>query len=259
MKSDPYYVTTAALSELGGQRVWSLMVTLFGDLAQAPGDSIDGPVLSAIMAAMDIRPEAVRVALHRLRKDGWITSNKTGRTSRHSLTPSGRAQTVAASKRIYADPSAQDENWQVVLLEDATSFSRAEMLQHGFAPLMPRTYIGSAHAQTLKGMVTLPGGEVTDWLRAQLEPTQQSQDYAELLQILAQAQSALPDQTNFSACQIAVLRCLIVHNWRRIILKHPDLPRALFPSDWAGHSCHASVDALLNRYPRPALTDILEP
>ena len=74
MPSDVFTHTIADLRALGGQRVWSLMVSLFGDLAQAEGAGIDGPVLSRIMTAMQIRPEATRVALHRLRNDGWIAS-----------------------------------------------------------------------------------------------------------------------------------------------------------------------------------------
>ncbi|WP_259940018.1 hypothetical protein [Sulfitobacter sp. M368] len=68
------------------------MISLFGDLAQGAGDRIDGPVLSAIMARQHIKPEAVRVALHRLRNDGWVTSEKSGRIRQHSLTDKGRRE-----------------------------------------------------------------------------------------------------------------------------------------------------------------------
>ncbi len=68
------------LTALPTPRVWSMMVTIFGDLAQAPRDRIDGPLLTRLTDGMGIKPEAVRVALHRLRNEDWITSVKSGRT-----------------------------------------------------------------------------------------------------------------------------------------------------------------------------------
>ena len=68
----------AVVSDLRGDippRVWSLLVTVFGDLAQ-DGSALPGTVLGEIMSRVGIKPEAMRVALHRLRKDGWIESER---------------------------------------------------------------------------------------------------------------------------------------------------------------------------------------
>ena len=93
MPFDPYHDTIARLTALGPLRVWSLLVTVFGDLTQ--DDALEGPTLSALMSEIGVKPEATRVALHRLRADGWITSEKTGRTSRHRLSAKGRADSDA--------------------------------------------------------------------------------------------------------------------------------------------------------------------
>ena len=52
------------------------------------------------------------------------------------------------------------------------------------------------------------------------------------------AGSAGPHPENFNApravsiaATLSVLRCLIVHNWRRLVLKHPMLPAGLYPDD----------------------------
>ncbi len=76
----------AQLTDLQNLRVWSIIVSLFGDLAQKPGDQISGTTLTQIITPMGIKPEAIRVALHRLRKDGWIESTRSGRASVHFLT-----------------------------------------------------------------------------------------------------------------------------------------------------------------------------
>lgn len=252
MPLDAFDQTKLALLGLGGQRVWSLMVTLFGDLVQVEDSAIDGPVLSDIMTGMDIRPEAVRVALHRLRNDGWIVSRKHGRTRRHALTPASRRETLKASARIYANPMVQDAGWQLALMEDTASHSTEEMIRHGFAQLVPRVYLGSATAQAPEDALVLGGGAVPGWLRQQIAPQMLEEEYAALLPLLKSAEKALT-RGALDPLQTAILRCLIVHNWRRIVLRHPTLPPALLPDNWAGHKCHALVDTLLVRFPRPPL------
>jgi len=254
MASNPYHNTKTALLAMGRQQVWSLMASLFGDLAQAEGSTIDGPVLSAIMKEMDVRPEAVRVALYRLRNDGWIVSEKLGRTGRHSLTITSRAETLAASARIYASPLAQENGWQVILTQYTEAHCAAE--RQGFAALMPRVYVGSLQLAAPEGALVLTGSDVPDWLREQLAAVMLEQDYEALLPHVKQAHETLTHGM-LTPLQTAVLRCLLVHNWRRIILRHPSLPRALLPNDWAGHECHLLIDALLSRFPRPEIDTIM--
>lgn len=253
MPPDPFTQNKTALLALGGHRVWSLMVTLFGDLAQAEGSTIDGPTLSAIMAEMDIRPEAVRVALHRLRNDGWIASEKSGRTGRHALTTTGRSETTEASARIYASPASTDNNWQLALTQDAHT---DDLKVHGFLPLLPRIYLGNAQTSAPRGTLTLTGGPAPDWLRAEIAPLMLETEYAALLPLLKHVEHTT--QTDkLTPLQTATLRCLLVHNWRRIVLRHPALPPALLPKDWSGHACHRLIDTLLIRFPRPDMHMIL--
>lgn len=253
MPPDAYSQSKTALLALGGHRVWSLMATLFGDLAQEEGNTIDGPVLSAVMAEMDIRPEAVRVALYRLRNDGWIVSEKQGRTGRHSLTPTSRAETQAASARIYADPNVSHAEWALALTETANDAD--EMAASGFVALLPRVYLGSPRSNPPTATLMLSGGTPPDWLRTQLAPALLEGEYARLLPQLQTAHDTLRASA-LSPLQIAVIRCLIVHNWRRIVLRHPHVPDPLLPDDWTGRACHKLVDTLLSRLPRPALAHI---
>lgn len=246
----------ADLRNLGGQRVWSLMISLFGDLAQAEGDMIDGPVLSAIMNTLQVKPEAVRVALHRLRNDGWIVSQKSGRISRHSLTEKGRSESAAASPRIYAGPASHSEDWQVVLMHDTPADTLAEMEKRGFVPLFPQVFLGPASATAPADAMVLTGDTVPAWVRDQAAPNNLRDSYAALHHSLSELSGALPPAHDLSAVEIAVLRCLIVHNWRRLVLKHPPLPRALVSDDWPGHHCRLLVVDLLDRFPRPELTKI---
>ncbi|MEW9920603.1 PaaX family transcriptional regulator C-terminal domain-containing protein [Marimonas sp. MJW-29] len=256
MPTDRFISQTAALRALGGRRVWSLMISLFGDLAREQDQAIDGPILSAIMAGLKVKPEAVRVALHRLRNDGWIVSEKSGRIGRHRLSAKGRAESVAASPRIYADPTRNSEAWQLVLTPGGNAEPSTEMTERGFSFIVPRVYVGPAGAKAPGDALALPGREVPDWLRAEAEPDALRQNYTDLLETLGRLKEDLPPVDDLLPVEVAVLRCLIVHNWRRLVLKHPALPLSLVRPDWPGHLCHLAVHDLLTRYPRPPLEEI---
>ncbi|ASM73859.1 MULTISPECIES: PaaX family transcriptional regulator C-terminal domain-containing protein [Roseobacteraceae] len=256
MPSDPYANALDILTATATQRVWSVLVSVFGDLARHEGEGIDGPVLTALMAEAQIKPEATRVALHRLRNDDWITSVKSGRTSHHSLTRTGRRLSLAASARIYSTPEETAQGWQLVLLETATSESREDMETLGFALLAPRLYIGADNLMAPDGALALPADTAPRWLGAQFEPKDLSQDYAALHERLMAIDALKLDAAALSPVQIGVLRSLIVHGWRRLVLKHPDLPRDVYSDAWRGHDCRALVTGLLARLPRPALNDL---
>ncbi|WP_386624519.1 PaaX family transcriptional regulator C-terminal domain-containing protein [Sulfitobacter geojensis] len=256
MPTKGFDTLTAGLHGLGGQRVWSLMISLFGDLAQAPKQHIDGPLLSAIMQGLRVKPEAARVALHRLRNDGWIISQKVGRISRHSLTDKGRAECVAANPRIYADPALSTGRWNLVLTEDTSTEQISEMTQRGFAPLVPRVFVGPTDSDAPQGALVLSADHAPSWLRKQIAPQIHQTGYENLLVALSNVKLDLPTPEDMDAIDIAVLRCLVVHNWRRLVLKHPELPAPLVDPDGASHQCHLLVANLLARYPRPELSAI---
>ena len=255
---DTLYDLTTELRALGGGRVWSLMVSLFGDLAQGKGDAIAGPVLSAIMAALDVRPEAARVALHRLRNDGWIISAKAGRISHHSLSEEGRAKSREASPRIYTSAQAGQENWQIVMLNPDIDKAAGDMTTRGFIPMLPNIYAGAADLTAPADAAVFAGGAVPSWMRAMAIPSGMATSYAKLADVLGTLTTHLPEPAQMSPLNIAVLRCLVVHNWRRLVLKHPTPPRGLVDPDGDYHTCLTLVADLLARYPRPRLQDIAQ-
>lgn len=243
---------TAGLRTLGGQRVWSLMISLFGDLALDTDQAIDGPVLSAMMSLLQVKPEATRVALHRLRNDGWIASQKSGRISRHSLTAQGRTESAAASPRIYADPDGGPTDWQMILLDTLNN----DMEHTGFTQVQQRLYVGASTLPVPENALRLNADTAPDWLKSQAAPEALRLSYQALLGTLETLQTDLPTTKSLTALEVAVLRGLIVHNWRRLVLKHPVLPQPLIADDWPGQRCHHHIAALLARFPRPALSEI---
>lgn len=247
----------SALKALGPPRLWSMLVTIFGDLACAPQDRVDGPLLTRLTAGMELKPQAVRVALHRLRNDGWITSEKNGRTASYALTASGRAQSQTASQRIYAPPAKDDAGWCLALTAASDAAQKHHMAAAGFVQLMPRVFCGAATAQAPGDAMMFDGAAAPGWLRDQLIPQDLTQAYAELHVALQRVSDDLQGRPLETALDRAVLRCLIVHHWRRLMLRHPDLPQSLMGADWPGHLCHAQVASLLVLLPRPPLSSLV--
>jgi phenylacetic acid degradation operon negative regulatory protein len=56
--------------------------------------------------------------------------------------------------------------------------------------------------------------------------------------------------------QFITLRVLLVHSWRRIILKTPVLADHVFADNWCGSLCRDRVSNLLDQFPRRGLGEL---
>jgi len=256
MPAEPLFTLTADLRALGGGRVWSLMVSLFGDLAQGEGDIIAGPVLSVIMAELGVKPEAARVALHRLRNDGWITSRKSGRISLHALTPEGRGKSIDASPLIYNRTTDAASDLQLIMLNPDAPTAHKAAVDAGFISLGAHSFLGTAANVPPQAAAVFTAQNVPEWMRALAVPAALMPAYETLAQTLSALKHALPETDTLSALDIAVLRCLVVHNWRRLVLRHPVPPAALVDTTRGYGKCRLLVMDILEEYARPSLGDI---
>ncbi|SHJ55372.1 transcriptional regulator, PaaX family [Shimia gijangensis] len=244
------------------QRVWSIIVSLFGDLARAPGDRISGSQLSRITEPMAIKPEAVRVALHRLRNDGWIASEKSGRSSFYHLTQSGLVQSEAASPRIYTRDVIYPDVWHLCIPEPLRKSERDEqariMRREGYVSVAQGVYLGPEVAPKRDDCLTISGdlGVLPRWLKQQISPPQSVKAYEDLEQALDRFAQILENAPTPTPLEVATLRTIIVHVWRRALFSHPDLPDAFFPEGWRGTACRHKVMDALDRLGLPGLDSL---
>ena len=238
----------------GGQshRVWSLLISIFGDLAIDEDQWISGTVLNRITSDIGIKPEATRVALHRLRKDGWIESRKNGRRSDYSLTQDSRKLSTDASPRIYGTIAPSPTCY--LLIKN---------------PVGPATSIESPHIHPISAEIALTINPPTDnlsfpmepeqfpdWMRDRICSAELVENARSLFENLGKLQERLPDPDALNPIQIAVLRVLVVHSWRRIILKTPHLPDDVFPKGWKGGECRRFAHKILDQIARPTLSEL---
>lgn len=228
-------------------RVWSLIVTLFGDLAHHGRTDLAGTAVHDVMANVGIKPEAVRVALHRLRKDGWIDSEKDGRRTTYRLTSDAWAQSIAASPLIYGDPEPPARLW--VSIADPT-LRAAGSMPPGI-PIAPGVRLGSDPPTGSDALVLslAQSDAAPDWLQRQICPPElqrASQTLFLRLSDLARDAPAFPD---LGPSERTALRMMIVHEWRRLALRIPVVHATLFPEDWQGRACRSLAQDLLARLP----------
>ena len=226
----------ARLVELDRLRVWSVVITIFGDAVVERGGVVASSTLAALIAEMGIKTEAFRVAMSRLTKDGWVERTKQGRLSFYQLSQKGAAVFGPATERIYAKAAGTAEGWRLVVVKGAVEDAPEDAVVLGGRAYLTQSVEEVGDAVVMSGTIeTLP-----DWAKTRIGPKEVGDGYLDLLAVLQDisAEGATP-------LEAATLRCLIVHQWRRLVLRHGDLPLSFFPADWRGEDCRALVHHLL--------------
>lgn len=109
-RPDPLAPLIEALHEEGRPRVWSLVVTVFGDAVAPRGGRVATGALAELLGRVGVGEGALRTALSRLVADGTLRRDRQGRASFHRLSAAAARETAEASRVIYAAP-ADAEGW----------------------------------------------------------------------------------------------------------------------------------------------------
>lgn len=231
-------------------RAWSLIITLYGDAIVPRGGSLWLGSLTEIMALFRIDAGHVRTAMSRLTADGWLERERAGRNSYYRLSPREEGSFVAATQRIYfTHAPAFDGRLRLVLLGpgiDDRSATRPALERAGFVALTPTTYVAFAdpspalpqteglflvHADTADDMHALADAA---W---KLGPLAAS--YHDFIERFTPLEQALASGKPVGEAEALVARLLLIHEFRRIVLRDPGLPAALLPLHWPGSAARA--------------------
>jgi phenylacetic acid degradation operon negative regulatory protein len=239
----------AALRGLGGTpRTASFIVTIWGDAVAPRGGSLWLGTLAAVLAFFDVNPGQLRTAMSRLTEEDWLVRNRVGRLSFYRLGPRGEAAFDDASRRIYDDvPAVWDGAFRLVLTADAAL--REALAAQDFAPLAPGVLVGW-HGAADRLPTTAPVLSAAPRSRAEARAVAArawplaglNEGYARFLRIFAPLEAA-----PLAAAEALPLRVLMVHEWRRVVLRDPRLPGALLPPDWPGREARALAARLYAR------------
>jgi phenylacetic acid degradation operon negative regulatory protein len=221
-------------------RTWSVVMTVFGDVVVPRGGSVAARTLVEVFAGMEVGGGAVRTALSRLSGDGWLTAEKVGRHSFYRLTEKGRAAFAPATDRIYGPPHREwDGRLQLLLPSPAADrdAAREALLGAGFGSAPPGVWIAPASIPPPRtGMLRLEATADPDTGRALAQlawPLAATADaYRRFLGAFASLRTWA--DTRPDGVHALVARVLLIHEYRRAVLRDPHLPSALMPPDWPG-------------------------
>ena len=260
----------------------SLIISVFGDAVRPRGGRIWLGSLITLLEPFQINERLVRTAIFRLAKEGWLRTETLGRRADYLLTPAGQSRFEEASRHIYAAHTPLwDRRWRLILTVGNLTTKqrnnlRSALFWQGFGAIgndcfvHPSTDLTTAFdalmadgmSDLLKHLMPMLAADVgfslsasdadmvrRAWDLEQLGAAYEefTQSYHPMIDLLRQGASS-----NMSDQQAFLLRTLLIHDYRRLLLRDPELPDALLPPNWPGQQARALCQELYRRLLPPS-------
>lgn len=238
-------------------RTGSLIISVFGDAIAPHGGAVWLGSLIEVLKPFGINQRLVRTSVFRLVRDGWLQSEQIGRRSYYRITRQGRTRFHDASRHIYSEPRREwDGGWCLVMLAGVDADRREEFRRElgwfGFAPFSPNVMAHPAPdlSRVEDKLADIDGNDKVLVMQATASSNrsrylnelvheswslQELDDrYAAFLDRFrgiyreARARRTLEPETAFR------VRTLLIHEYRKILLRDPFLPDELLPARWNG-------------------------
>ena len=260
-------------------RAKSLIVSVYGDSILPRGGQCWLSDLIGLVEPMGLNERMTRTAVFRLVQDGLLEAERVGRRSRYTLTAAGRSTFDSAQARIYAStaPDSHDR-WTLVLLpKDVDAEHKAQIVKAlgwiGYAALNDGLLGAARPAGPALAILKDIGAEAacTVFVADPRTPDSLSaliRDSWALESLATDYQTFIDSFDGVSADDVPSdraafeLRTLLVHAYRRAILRDPALPEAQLPQDWPGIRARALIATLyralsprVDRFLASALSD----
>lgn len=247
-------------------RANSLLVTLFGDALAGRDSPVSLGSLIELAGLFGLSARLVRTSAFRLTADGWFDVTRVGRRSFYGLSEVGRLRVVHAQRRIYDFAALPwDGHWTLALIDAHLKAStrqhlKRELLWAGFGQLSNNVF-AHPHAdhstlkdiinstQTHDQLVVLSAQSIDGYAAHPLATVMQDtfklaavgQAWQQFITRFAPLQ---PDAAGLSPAASFFARTLLIHEYRKVLLRDPQLPIALLPADWPGDKARQLCEAL---------------
>ena len=255
-------------------RSGSLITTVFGDAIAPRGGTVWLGSLIAAMQEFGISERLTRTSVFRLVQDGWLQSKQIGRRSYYSLTVEGRSRFEQATQKIYGEPvSDWDGNWCLALLANLDAATRdtvrKELAWLGFGALstnvlahpapdrssldLALTRLGVADTlvvmsgQTVRNEAAMRELARHSWNLADIDA-----GYASFVERFRPLIKAYGKDANVSPKSAFLVRTLLIQEYRKVLLRDPQLPAELLPADWHGTAAYQLCRNLYRAIHAPA-------
>jgi len=241
-------------------RAKSLIVTVWGDALAPHGGAVWLTGLIRLMAPFGINERSVRTSVFRLAREGWLARAAHGRVSRYRLTRDGARRFDDAHGRIYDRPADEwHGQWELVLADAVPAARRAalreELAWAGFGELGAAAFlrpsepgralpsvldVAGVGGRAVVALATdLPGQRpVSDVVEAAWDLRALAADYRRFLGRFGAVIERFRARGEHDPAQCFIVRTLLIHAYRRVLLRDPLLPASLLPLDWPGAAAY---------------------
>jgi len=250
-------------------RTWSLVITFFGDSVVPRGGEVWLGTLTEVMNGLGIDDQAVRAAVSRLTKDGWLSRRRVGRHSYYRLLEDGRQDFSIATDRIYGTGPSHFDGTVTVLSGKEPGLGNPE---HAFAATHLTNLGWGRLGQTvfcrfgtwdcpvpIRDRFARIVGETTrddatGLVGAYWDLADIATAYRDFIAAFQPLRADLDEDARIVADPLEALmtRTLLIHGFRRIILRDPMLPGDLLPEDWPGEEARGLAATLYRAWARQA-------
>lgn len=244
-------------------RSGSLITTVFGDAIAPRGGTIWLGSLIRVMADFGVSERLTRTSVFRLVKDGWLQSAPIGRRSYYRLTDDGRERFEQATHRIYGTPARYwDGEWCLLLLSmldtERKEIVRKECGWLGFGPMsanvlahpspdlaaldVTMSRLGVAdklvvmNGRTIKSETAMRELTRSCWSLDDIDV--RYQQFVQRFRPLIKALAAKAPSSQLSEKSAFLVRTLLIQEYRKVLLRDPQLPAELLPANWHGAAAY---------------------
>jgi phenylacetic acid degradation operon negative regulatory protein len=241
----------------------TLLVTVFGDSIVPRGGEVWIGSLLCLVEPLGISERLARTSLHRLVGEGLLVTRRHGRRSFYSVAPSAQHEFREAERRIYYPRGGDhwDERWTAVVETNGVALARAALRQHlawlGFGSLGPSVHVCPLdRTEELRQLLSdlglsdevavfraevpstlgLGGRDLARLISGDLEAVESA--WRAFLRRFRPLAEAAEDGKEVDGRSAFSTRTLLVHAYRRVVLREPELPAELWPRAWAGESAY---------------------
>lgn len=245
-------------------------MTIWGDSIAPHGGTIWLGSLIDLVESFGLNERVVRTSVFRLKKEQLLSSTQIGRRSFYTLTDSGQHRFEEATKRIYNhQPEEWAGEWTLLfterrkILDEKRRQLSAELGWLGFGdlgsgifahpnchhePLMrifeDLDIVDHVAIMTTRNLPEFPETPTHILVQKGWDIAQIESGYTEFIHQFEPLYENLNSGSDLGDKKCFILRTLLVHDYRRALLKDPMLPDRLLPEQWNGNRARALFRAI---------------
>lgn len=261
----------------------SVIITVYGDSVMHHGGNAWLGSLIRLVEPLGLNERVVRTSVFRLASEHWLAAEQFGRKSYYRLTEIGRRRVDAAHGRIYYQAHRPwDHHWTLVITNFAGMDAeqregvRDDLLWQGFGQLASGIMLHPDPDEAAIRQVLLDAGAARQALvmRTTAEPwvavealrdvinrcwdmKRIAADYTAFLDTFRPVWQALSAAHDLDPETCFVVRTLLMHAYRRVLLRDPKLPDELLEVNWPGTSARLLCRNLYKLVQAPAEQHLL--